>query len=129
MDEQEVSSVDNSPFDITRTGSVVYSAGNLPRHRVAMRATLEEIQPYRPKGSCVPLEPIKFATKNEGQMLNLTAHDPQEWTHIIDVWKNTTVADYINNFNNQDPNEMYKYLETFLGESVKALWESYKKNM
>lgn len=35
MDEQEVSSVDNSPFDITRTGSVVYSAGNLPRHRVA----------------------------------------------------------------------------------------------
>ena len=35
MDEQEVSSVDNSPFDITRRGSVVYSAGNLPRHRVA----------------------------------------------------------------------------------------------
>lgn len=29
MDEQEVSSVDNSPFDITRTGSVVYSAGIL----------------------------------------------------------------------------------------------------
>ena len=23
---------------------------------------------------------------------------------------------------------MYKYLETFLGESTKALWESYKKN-
>ncbi|KAL3573142.1 hypothetical protein D5086_027046 [Populus alba] len=41
MDEQEVSSVDNSPFDITRTGSVVYSAGNLPRHRVVACANGE----------------------------------------------------------------------------------------
>ena len=27
-----------------------------------------------------------------------------------------------------DPETMYKYLETFLGESTRALWESYKTN-
>ena len=43
-----------------------------------------------------------------------------EISSLVEVWKNIPQE--------TDPETMYKYLETFLGESTRALWESYKTN-
>ena len=61
--------------------------------------------------------------------MNIAAHDPQLWNSVIDVWKYPVVAEVWKNIPQEtDPETMYKYLETFLGESTRALWESYKTN-
>ena len=83
---------------------------------------------YRPKGRPYPIEkPNKFQGQASGQILK--AHDPQLWNSVIDVWKYPVVAKVWKNIPQEtDPKTMYKYLETFLGESTWALWESYKTN-
>ena len=55
--------------------------------------------------------------------MNLTARDPQTWTNVIDVWKSTLIGHYYRNFQELESEEMYKYLEAFLGESTKAIWK------
>ena len=120
--------VDRSPFDSTPIGQQQYNYGNLPRTAMSLD-TRAEIPRYRSRGSRMPLEqPVKFAAKNKGQILNITAQDPQQWNHVLDIWEDTVVSTYIKNFQNQDATEMYKYLETFLGQAAKAVWESYKQN-
>lgn len=48
------------------------------------------------------------------------------WNSVIDVWKGIVVADYIKTSQQHNDHEtMYKYMETFLGESAKGLWEAY----
>ena len=63
--------------------------------------------------------------KSDGAILNLAAHDPIDWSNIISIWKGLIVQKYIQNQHNigNRVEDMITYLETFLGESVKVLWE------
>jgi hypothetical protein len=65
--------------------------------------------------------------KNDGAILNLAAHDPIDWPNIISIWKGLIVQKYIQNQHNIENKveDMITYLETFLGESVKFLWEQW----
>lgn len=107
------------------TRQKIYTQGNIPK--IPYTDYRDSKDKYISKGKRQPLEqPIKFQVKVEPQILNLPAHDPQSWTNIIDVWKSTIIRDYYRLIQSMEPEEMYKYLETFLGESVKVTWESYK---
>lgn len=90
----------------------------------------EEIKPdhIKPMGRRMPIEePIRFQEGGgKGKILNVAAQDPPLWNSAIDIWKGLVVADYIKSYNETDAEIMYRYLETFLGESVKAAWEAYK---
>ncbi|KAH7659679.1 hypothetical protein IHE45_16G046300, partial [Dioscorea alata] len=61
-------------------------------------------------------------------LLNLTAHDPQKWTTIIEIWSQMVCRKYDELDYTKTPVEMYSYLEIFLGETSKVVWESYKLN-
>ncbi|KAH7659690.1 hypothetical protein IHE45_16G047200, partial [Dioscorea alata] len=61
-------------------------------------------------------------------LLNLTAHDPQKWTTIIEIWGQMVCRKYDELDYTKTPVEMYSYLEKFLGEAARAVWESYKLN-
>ncbi|WMV40577.1 hypothetical protein MTR67_033962 [Solanum verrucosum] len=82
----------------------------------------------RPIGIRMPIEaPIKLQDGGDrGKILNIAAHDPQLWNSVIDVWKGIVVADYIHHYSETDAETMYRYMETFLGESIKGMWEAYK---
>ena len=66
-------------------------------------------------------------SKSEGAILNLAAHDPIDWPNIINIWKGLVVQKYIQNQYSIGPKveDMITYLETFLGESAKVLWEQW----
>ena len=88
---------------------------------------------YRYMGSkCRGFERVvKFQNqKSDGAVLNLAAHDPIDWPNIISVWKGLIVQKYIQNqFNiGNKVEDMITYLETFLGEAVKVLWEQWVEN-
>jgi hypothetical protein len=71
---------------------------------------------------------IKFQNhKSDGAILNFAAHDPIDWPNIISVWKGLVVQKYIQNQYNigNKVKDMITYLETFLGESAKVLWEQW----
>lgn len=73
-------------------------------------------------------KPVQFQNyKNEGAILNLAAHDPIDWPNIISIWKGLIVQKYIQNQHSigNKVEDMITYLETFLGESVKVLWEQW----
>ena len=73
-------------------------------------------------------KPIKFQNqKSDGAILNLAAHDPIDWPNIISIWKGLIVQKYIQNQHNigNKVEDMITYLETFLGESAKVLWEQW----
>ena len=118
----------STPFSrITQTAPVTLQGGNVPRIPIA--ASNGNERDVKPQGKRMPLEkPIQFGVIGDGQVLNLSAHNPQRWTEIIGVWKNKIAGDYIRNFNTMDANEMYRYLETFLGETARAFWEAYKRD-
>jgi len=82
----------------------------------------------RPIGIRMSVEaPIKLQDGgNREKILNIAAHDPQLWNSVIDVWKGIVVADYIHHYSEIDAETMYRYMETFLGESIKGVWEAYK---
>ncbi|KAH7659772.1 hypothetical protein IHE45_16G052600, partial [Dioscorea alata] len=61
-------------------------------------------------------------------LLNLTAHDPQKWTTIIEIWGQMVCRKYDELDYTKIPVEIYSYLEKFLGEAARAVWESYKLN-
>jgi hypothetical protein len=65
--------------------------------------------------------------KSDGAILNLAAHDPIDWPNIISVWKGLVVQKYIQNQYNigNKVEDMITYLEIFLGESAKVLWEQW----
>ncbi|RCV34925.1 hypothetical protein SETIT_7G197200v2 [Setaria italica] len=65
--------------------------------------------------------------RSDGAILNLAAHDPIDWPNIISIWKSLIVQKYIQNQHNigSRVEDMITYLETFLGESVKVLWEQW----
>ena len=72
--------------------------------------------------------PVQFQNyKNDGAILNLAAHDPIDWPNIISIWKGLIVQKYMQNQHNigTKVENMITYLETFLGESVKVLWEQW----
>ena len=99
---------------------------NIPKSNQSYDESID----YKPKGRPYPIEkPYKFQGQALGQILNITSHDPQLWNSVIDVWKYPIVAEVWKSIPQEtDPETMYKYLETFLGESTRALWESYKIN-
>jgi len=69
---------------------------------------------------------VKFQNcKSDGAILNLSAFDPIDWPNILSVWKSLIVQKYIQNQHNigNKVEDMITYLETFLGESAKVLWE------
>ena len=75
----------------------------------------------------MPLETIdKRLLLDDGRFLNLTAHDPQKWTTVIEVWSQMVARKYDELEIEKTPIEMYSYLEKFLGETGRAAWESYK---
>ena len=119
----------SSPFQ--RTNEQGYTAdnstGNIPRRRVYRQGDTP-ITEVKPMGKRMPIEePIILQEGgSKGKILNIAAHDPQRWNSVIDLWKGIVVADFIKNYTETDAETMYKYLETFLGESFKALWEAYK---
>ena len=138
MMEDEVSIV-TSPKPFTRTQPMRVRqdrGGNLSRPQAHYENILKPNQSYdesidyRPKGRSYPIKkPYKFQGQASGQILNITAHDPQLWNNVIDVWKYPVVAEVWKNISQEtDPETMYKYLETFLGENTRALWESQKTN-
>jgi hypothetical protein len=65
--------------------------------------------------------------KSDGAILNLAAHDLIDWPNIIGIWKGLIVQKYIQNHHNIENKveDMITYLETFLGESTKVLWEQW----
>ena len=65
--------------------------------------------------------------RSDGAILNLAAHDPIDWPNIISIWKGLIVQKYIQNQHNigNRVEDMLTYLETFLGESAKVLWEQW----
>jgi hypothetical protein len=69
--------------------------------------------------------------KSDGAILNLAAHDPIDWPNIISVWKGLVVQKYIQNQYNigNKVEVMITYLETFLGESTKVLWEQWVESI
>nr|AAX96229.1 retrotransposon protein, putative, Ty3-gypsy sub-class [Oryza sativa Japonica Group]ABA92685.1 retrotransposon protein, putative, Ty3-gypsy subclass [Oryza sativa Japonica Group] len=73
-------------------------------------------------------KPVKFQNqRSDGAILNLAAHDPIDWPNIISIWKCLIVQKYIQNQHNigSKVEDMITYLETFLGESAKVLWEQW----
>ena len=73
-------------------------------------------------------KPVKFQNqRSDGAILNLAAHDPIDWPNIISIWKGLIVQKYIQNQHNigSKVEDMITYLETFLGESAKVLWEQW----
>ncbi|XBH63855.1 hypothetical protein VPH35_117739 [Triticum aestivum] len=73
-------------------------------------------------------KPVQFQNyKNDGSILNLADHDPIDWPNIISIWKGLIVQKYIQNQYNigTKVEDMLTYLETFLGEPVKVLWEQW----
>ena len=73
-------------------------------------------------------KPVQFQNyRNDGAILNLAAHDPVDWPNILSIWKGLIVQKYIQNQHNigTKVEDMLTYLETFLGESVKVLWENW----
>ncbi|CAN4099542.1 unnamed protein product [Withania somnifera] len=116
-------STSSTPFQrTTQAHTVDTSTGNIPRRRIFRTDPNEEIQTVdniRPMGRRMPIEePIRLQEGgNKGKILNVAAHDPQMWNSAIDLWKGLVVADYIKNYNETDAETMYRYMETFLGES------------
>ena len=128
----ESTSSSASPFQRTaQQNTIDTSTGNVPRRRV-FRVNPETpiTENIRPMGRRMPIEePIRLQEGgSKGKILNIAAHDPQMWNTVIDLWKGIVVADYIKTYQDTDAETMYKYMETFLGESAKALWEAYKSN-
>ncbi|WMV31140.1 hypothetical protein MTR67_024525 [Solanum verrucosum] len=125
----EIVSSSSSPFQKkTPITPVEYTIGNLPRHRVYRQDPTTESKMVRPIGIRMPIElPIKLQDGGDrGKILNIAAHDPQLWNSVIDVWKGIVVADNIHYYSETDAETMYRYMETFLGESIKGVWEAYK---
>ncbi|KAH0706048.1 hypothetical protein KY289_011124 [Solanum tuberosum] len=123
----ETASSSSSPFQkTTPITPVEYTIGNLPRHRVYRQDPATEPEMVRPIGIRMPIEaPIKLQDGGDrGKILNIAAHDPQLWNSVIDVWKGIVVADYIHHYSETDAETMYRYMETFLGESIKGMWEA-----
>ncbi|KAG2620134.1 hypothetical protein PVAP13_3NG150201 [Panicum virgatum] len=74
------------------------------------------------------LKTVQFQNyRSDGAILNLAAHDPIDWPNIISIWKGLIVQKYIQNQHNigNRVEDMLTYLETFLGESAKVLWEQW----
>ena len=110
--------------------------GKLPRpqahyeNRPRPNQSYDESIDYKPKGRPYPIEKAyKFQGLAFGQILNITSHDPELWNSVINVRKYPILVYVWKKIPHEtDPETMYKYLETFLGESTRALWESYKTN-
>ena len=125
----ETASSSSSPFQkTTPITPVEYTIGNLPRHRGYRQDPATEPEMVRPIGIRMPIEaPIKLQDgRDRGKILNIATHDSQLWNSVIDVWKGIVVADYIHHYSETDAETMYRYMETFLGESIKGVWEAYK---
>ncbi|WMV41332.1 hypothetical protein MTR67_034717 [Solanum verrucosum] len=125
----ETASTSSSPFQkTTPVLPVEYTIGNLPRHRVFRQDLATEPEMVRPIGIRMTIEdPIKLQEEGDrGKILNIATHDPQLWNSVIDVWKGVVIADYIHHYSETDTETMYRYMETFLGELIKGVWEAYK---
>ena len=138
MMEDDISTA-ASPTPFTRSqpmGVTPNRGGNLPRpqathiNKPRPSQTHDESIDFRTKGRSYLVEkPYKFQGQASGQILNIATHDLQLWNSVIDVWKYPVGAEVWENIPQEtDPETMYKYLETFLGETTRALWESYKTN-
>ncbi|WMV32520.1 hypothetical protein MTR67_025905 [Solanum verrucosum] len=127
----ESTSSSASPFQRTvQPHTIDTSTGNVPRRRVFRVNPDTIIENVRPMGRRMPIEePIRLQEGgNKGKILNIAAHDPQMWNAVIVLWKGIVVPDYIKTYQDADAETMYNYMETFLGEFTKALWEAYKSN-
>ena len=71
---------------------------------------------------------IKNLLLDDGKFLNLTAHDPQSWPTVLEMWSQMVTKKYDELEIEKTPIEMYSYLEKFLGETAKVAQEAYKKN-
>lgn len=125
--KEEVEIILNMPdTEMTEESSTVYTTGNIPGPSYT-RYDDNMAEKYKSKGKrFIPETLDKKKLIDEGKVLNLTAHDPQLWNIVIDNWKNRVVNEYIRQQFVHTAEEMLLYLETFLGESARKLWEQWK---
>ena len=64
---------------------------------------------------------------DNGRILNLAAHDPQLWPQILSTWTQLVTREWENSNVPESPTAMNNFLEKFLGDSTRVLWESYKQ--
>lgn len=77
----------DTPFDRTVKHETVSCGGGFPP-RGAYPFYNNTGEKYIARGSEKPLEKkIEFQSDHKAQILNITAHDPQTWNNVIDVWK------------------------------------------
>ena len=50
---------------------------------------------------------------DDGKFLNLTAHEPQKWPTVIEVWSQMVARNYDELEIEKAPVEIYSYLKTF----------------
>ena len=75
----------------------------------------------KPRGKRFPLETIdKKLLLDDGRFLNLTAHDPQSWPTVLEMWSQMVARKYDELDIEKTPVEMYSYLENFLGETART---------
>ena len=127
MDDEVSSAASPTPFTRSQPMDARHNrGGNLPRPQVnyvsrpGPSQSYDESIDFRPKGRPYPIaKPYKFQGQALGQILNIAAHDPQLWNSVLDVWKYPVVTEVWKNIPQEtNPETMYKYLETFLGEST-----------
>ena len=116
MDDEVSTATSPTPFTRTQPMGIRQDrGGNLPRSQVYYEnkpkpnQSYDESIDYRPKGRPCPIEnPYKFQGQALGQILNITAHDPQLWNSVIDVWKYPVVAEVWKNIVRPDK---FQFLE------------------
>ena len=117
----------NSSGASTIFGSTRHSIGQPSREAYTDYGS--ERDDIKPRGKRFPLETIdKKLLLDDGRFLNLTAHDPQSWPTVLEMWSQIVARKYDELEIEKTPVEMYSYLEKFLGETARAAWEAYKKN-
>lgn len=99
-----------------------YTTGNYPRQSYNYKDQPRSKQ-YKSKGPRQPLENFYVP-----DLLNIAAFSPQIWNSVCEKWKQKVVRQYYQSqLKHTTADEMVKFMETYLDETVKALWENYKK--
>ena len=102
----------NSSGASTIFGSTRHSIGQPSREAYTDYGS--ERDDIKPRGKRFPLETIdKKLLLDDGRFLNLTAHDPQSWPTVLEMWSQMVARKYDELEIEKTPVEMYSYLENF----------------
>lgn len=124
QDNPNTGSSSSTPLEPPRTYPTqeIYSLGNMPPRTYSNYDNQKELIKYKNFGKKYPIE-----IYSEDTLLNINKYSPQLWPEVIQQWKNITIKKYLEKNFNHTAEQMYKNLETTLGNAVKRLWDDYKK--